>query len=141
MRSDFPQKKLIIAVIEKDGSILMRKKPAGSPPYKETWYLFGCEPIADQEDSITLKNYLKKELGIDVEVCNRSIPSDSEIKNDHDGILKEFTYVNLLCTYVSGQPRVPTGAEQIEWIPEATFSHYDLVPPSVKLLKTLGLNR
>ncbi len=32
---------LNIAVIENNGKVLMRKKPDGSLPYKETWYLFG----------------------------------------------------------------------------------------------------
>jgi hypothetical protein len=67
-------KELIIAIIEKDGSILMRKKPYGSPPYNETWYLFGCDRIPSQNDSVTIKNYLKLELGIDVLVDNKSIP-------------------------------------------------------------------
>ena len=36
-------KVLNIAVIEYEGKILMRKKPDGSLPYKETWYAFGGE--------------------------------------------------------------------------------------------------
>ena len=32
----------IIAVVKKDNAVLMRKKEKGSPPYKETWYLFGA---------------------------------------------------------------------------------------------------
>jgi hypothetical protein len=134
----FSQKELIIAVVEKDGSILMRKKPAGSPPYQETWYSFGCERIPNQDDPKTLKNYLKTEIGIDVEVDNKQIPFGNEIKKGHDGVTKLFIYINLLCRYLDGAPIVPKGAEKVEWIPKEKLGKYDLVPPSVKLFKILG---
>src|SRR6266481_1888809 len=80
-------KTLLISVIEKDNFILMRKKPAGSLPYKETWYLFGAEAKAGQEDSITLAQYLKGSLGIDIDSIE-FVDEDSEVKQDHDGLVK-----------------------------------------------------
>ena len=115
----------------------MRKKPEGSPPYKETWYLFGCEKISTQEDGETIKNYLKTELDIDVEVI-KGLEGNSEIKHDHDGIEKNFIYTNLLCKYIGGNIKTPEGAEKVEWIPKDELKEYDLVPPSAKLLKKLG---
>ena len=138
MNSDLPQKELLIAVVENTGSILMRKKPAGSPPYKETWYLFGCASIAGHENKETLMNYLKAELGIDVKVSDRIIPHGFEIKKDHDGVEKSFVYINFLCKYLSGEPKLPGGVEKIEWIQEGELSQYDLIPPSVELLTRLG---
>lgn len=138
MAPALPQKELIIAVIEKNGSVLMRKKPAGSHPYKETWYSFGCERISAQDDPTTLKNYLKAELEIDVEVDNKRIPFGTEMKEDHDGITKNFIYVNLLCRYLGGTPKIPKGAEKVEWIPKEKLGEYDMIPPSVKLFKSLG---
>ena len=138
MSKNLTTKKLIIAVIEKDGSILMRKKPLDSPPYKETWYLFGCEPVSNQDNPTTIKNYLKSELGIDVEISNESILPDLEIKQDHDGIKKNFIYINLRCKYLGGTPKIPKGAERVRWIPKDKLSEYDIVPPSVKLFKKLG---
>lgn len=138
MNGGLPQKELIIAVIEKDDSVLMRKKPEGSLPYNETWYLFGCEPIANQDNPTTLKNYLKSELGIDVDVSNELIPPDFEVKQDHDGIEKNFIYINLRCRYLNGTPKIPKGAERVEWIPKDRLSEYDVVPPSVKLFNKLG---
>lgn len=40
-------KVLIVGVVKNNGAILMRKKPDGSPPYKEAWYIFGAEATAD----------------------------------------------------------------------------------------------
>src|SRR5579872_1417228 len=138
MNSDLPTKELIIAVIEKDGSILMRKKLQGSPPYKESWYSFVCDRIPGQDDSATIKNYLEDVLGINVEVNLKSVPFGTEIKKDHDGTEKNFIYINLLCKYISGNPKIPQGAERVEWIPKDKLNEYNIIPPAVKLLKVLG---
>jgi len=133
-----PQKNLIIAVIENDNSILMRKKPEGSLPYKETWYLFGCEVIPTQDNSKTIKDYLKSTLGIEVEIDTQSVSYGTEEKVDHDGILKFFIYINLKCIYRNGELRTPEGVERVAWIEKNKLKEYDLVPPSKKLLEELG---
>ncbi len=138
MNSNLPQKELIIAVIENGDEILMRKKPNGSEPHKETWYLFGCERVPNQDDAITLWSYLKIELCIDVDVSKELIPPAFEIKKDHDGIEKNFIYLNMLCQYLNGTPKVPAGAERVEWIPKSRLKDYDIVPPSVALFKNLN---
>ncbi len=131
-------KKLLIAVIQNGDKILMRKKPAGSPPYKETLYLFGCEPKLGQEDSVTLTQYARKELGINIHSIV-PIGEDAEVKQDHDGLVKKFIYANFDCLYQDGTPKVPTGAERVEWIEKEKLHEYDVVPPSVKLFKKMGL--
>ena len=138
MSNNLPTKELIIAVVEKDDTLLMRKKPAGSLPYKETWYSFGCERIPIQDDQTTLKNYLKTEVGINVKVDNELIPFDTEIKQDHDGVEKNFIYINLRCKYLNGDLKNPKGIERVDWIPTNKLSEYDIVPPSVRLFKKLG---
>lgn len=138
MKNNLPTKELIIAIIEKDDAILMRKKPEGSLPYKQTWYSFGCDRIANQDDATTIRNYLTETIGIDVKVDSKSIPFGTEIKEDHDGIEKNFIYINLLCRYLSGDPKIPQGAERVEWVSKEKLNEYDIVPPSVKLLKGLG---
>ncbi len=138
MIDNIPQRELIIGIIEKDDSILMRKKFQGSPPYSETWYMFGCERISTQDDQTTLKNYLQEKIGIEVEVSKELIEPAFEFKQDNDGIEKKFFYINLRCQYLSGVPKIPEGAEKVEWISKSKLKNYDLVPPSVKLLKQLN---
>ncbi|MDD3101758.1 MAG: hypothetical protein PHE59_01255 [Patescibacteria group bacterium] len=128
---------LLIAVIEKDDAILMRKKPEGSLPYKETWYLFGCERVLNQDDSKTISEYIKKTLNIDIYSIIQ-IGEDSEVKQDHDGIVKKFIYIDFSCFYKNGLPKTPEGAEKVEWIPKEKIKEYDIVPPSKKLLKKIG---
>jgi hypothetical protein len=83
MENQMETKELIIAVIEKDDAILMRKKPEGSPLYKETWYSFGCEKVEGQDNNQTMKDYIEDVIGIDVEISDLQIPTDGETKNDH----------------------------------------------------------
>src|SRR5262245_38622897 len=107
---------LLMAVIEdKEGKILMRKKPDGSPPYKETWYIFGCEARPGNEESETLTEYLKNDLGIKVGSVSK-ISEDSETKVDHDGIMKKFVYHDYRAIYEDGTVKTPPGIEKIEWI-------------------------
>ncbi len=132
------QKTLLIAVVENDsGDILMRKKPLGSLPYKETWYIFGCEQVGGSNDAHTLFEYLKAHFGIETKSFLK-IAEDHETKQDHDGIVKDFTYIDYCCRYRQGEIKIPEGIEQIAWIPRNKLSEYDLVPPSLKLFKKLG---
>ncbi len=128
---------MLIAVVEKDNAILMRKKPKGSLPYNETWYLFGCERVLNQEDSITIHDYLRDNFGIEVDNVE-PLGQGGEIKKDHDGVLKDFTYLDFKCRYDEGDIKEPEGIEKIEWIQKDKLGEYDLVPPSVKLFKKMG---
>ena len=81
---------------------------------------------------------MKSELDIDVDVSDTLISPNFEIKEDHDGIEKNFIYINLLCNYITGIPKILQGSERVEWIPVNDLPKYDLVPPSKKLLKGIG---
>ena len=115
----------------------MRKKPEGSPPYKETWYIFGAELSEEESPEGALVKWLKDNVGIEVDVKER-LGWDWEVKVDHDQKEKVFVYLDVLLDYKSGTARTPEGAEKIAWIPIDGLSKYDVVPPSVTLFKKLG---
>ncbi len=137
MQSKLPTKVLIIAVIKKGETILLRKKPEGAPPYKETWYLFGAElePGVSLEDS--LNKLLQHQTGIQIRVVEQA-SWDTEVKNDLDDVLKQFVYLDVICEYVSGELTPGPGIERLEWASVDRLSEYDLVPPSRILFKKLG---
>ena len=128
---------LIIGIVKKDGAILMRKKPDGSPPYNETWYIFGAEATFDVDPNQAIINELRAKSGIEVSVKNK-ISWDTEIKNDLDGIEKFFVYLDVECEYVSGDIVVGEGIEKIEWVKPEDLASYDIVPPSRVLFEKLG---
>ncbi len=126
-----------MAVIENEGKILMRKKPEGSKPYDETWYIFGVELSEGADPTESLVNYLKDEIGISVSI-EKTIGWGSEIKEDHDGIVKQYVYLDTLCRYLSGEAKIPANCEKVEWVEKGNLSNYDIVPPSVELFKRIG---
>lgn len=129
---------LVIGVVKKDNSILMRKKPDGSPPYKETWYLFGVElPDENSHPENLLVDWIKEQTGIGSQVVER-LSWDTEIKTDLDGVEKRFVYLDVLLEYVDGDFQPAAGIEKLEWIPIDQLDLYDIVPPSMKLFKKLG---
>jgi len=133
-------KVLAIAVVKKDDAILMRKKPDGSPPYKETWYLFGVEITPGVNLDQALIDEIRMKSGISVKV-KKKLSWDTETKNDLDGIKKFFVYLDVECEYVDGDIRVAEGIEKIEWVKPEDFDKYDLVPPSKTLFQSLGYMR
>lgn len=130
-------KVLIVGVVKKDGAVLMRKKPAGSPPYTETWYIFGAELGPDVTPDDAIKAEVLAKSGISVSVTNK-ISWDTEVKNDLDGVEKFFVYLDVECEYVSGDVRVAEGSEKIEWVKPEDLEKYDIVPPSRVLFQKLG---
>jgi len=128
---------LIIGVIKKDNTILMRKKFPGSQPYKETWYSFGCEFVPGEAPEDTFQKYIKNLLSIDISPL-RQLSWDTEKKSDYDGIEKQFIYLELEFSYVSGQHIVPSEFEDVQWIALEKLKDLDVVPPSVQLFKRLG---
>jgi ADP-ribose pyrophosphatase YjhB (NUDIX family) len=131
-------KVLNIAVIEHDGKILMRKKPEGSAPYRETWYAFGGEVTNGKNPEEATKEIVKIQTGINIKL-RRNLTWDTEIKNDLDGVKKQFIYLDSLYDYVDGDLEIGINQniERLEWIPIEKLNEYDIVPPSIILLKRL----
>lgn len=130
-------KVLIVGVVKKNGAILMRKKPDGSAPYKETWYIFGAEATYDVDPDQAIIAEVLSKSGVTVKVTNK-ISWDTEVKNDLDGIRKFFVYLDVECEYVSGNIQIAEGIEKIEWVMPEDLSSYDIVPPSRILFEKLG---
>lgn len=130
-------KVLIVGVVKKDGAILMRKKPDGSPPYKETWYIFGAEATPSSSPDQAIIDEVLAKSGVTVKVSNK-ISWDTEVKIDLDGVEKFFVYLDIECDYVSGEIQAAAGIEKIEWVKYEDLSSYDIVPPSRILFEKLG---
>ena len=132
-------KVLNIAVIEHNGKILMRKKPDGSLPYKETWYSFGGEVIEGNSPEVAAQQIVKLQTGINIKL-RENLSWDTEIKEDLDGETKQFIYLDSLYDYVDGELQIGENQniEKLEWIPIENLKDYDIVPPSVILYKKLG---
>ncbi len=132
-----PIKALIVAVIKKGDAVLMRKKPDGSPPYKETWYLFGDEVSAQKTPDEVIKETVLTQAGIHIKVSQK-FSWDTETKHDLDDVEKYFVYLDVLCDFVDGELVPGPGIQKLEWVAIEDLSKYDIVPPSVILFQKLG---
>jgi ADP-ribose pyrophosphatase YjhB (NUDIX family) len=130
-------KVLNIAIVEKDGAVLMRKKPDGSPPYDETWYLFGGEVTDGVPPEEATKAIVKQQTGADIEL-RENIGWDTEIKNDLDGERKQFIYLDSIWDYLGGELVAGEAIEKVEFVPIEKLGDYDIVPPSRTLFEKLG---
>ncbi len=129
---------LIIAVIHKNNMILLRKKPTGAGPYKESWYLLGTTVDNNVIDPPkVIEKAVEKQTGITIKF-EKQLSWDTEIKKDLDGKDKFFIYLDCSCRYLSGNLSLGEGIEKLEWVEMTKLKEYDLVPPSVKLFKKLG---
>lgn len=137
MNNLFPVKILVIGVVRNGDTVLMRKKPAGSKPYTETWYSFGCEFVPGEDIETSFSQYLIKYIGITVKPIKR-LSWGAEVKEDHYGIPTQFIYLDVEFTYKAGEIRVPDELEKVEWVPIDALKELDIVPPSVALFKELG---
>ncbi len=131
-----------MAIIENEDSIhgdaiLMRLKKPNSP-YKETWYLFGCDPVDGQDDHLTLQKYMKDEWGVEIDVTDKQIEPGYETKIDSDGIEKDFIYKYFLCRFLGGKFFISGDVLAIDWKSKEYLSKNDIVPPSVELFTRLG---
>ena len=123
-------KVLAIAVVTNGEKVLLRKKPDGSPPYKETWYLFGAEiSMAETNIEQALQRALTKQAGIRIKMTQQ-LSWDTEVKPDHDGTETYFVYLDCLCEYVEGVIVPGDGIEKIEWISRDKLPTYDFVASS-----------
>jgi ADP-ribose pyrophosphatase YjhB (NUDIX family) len=132
-------KVLNIAAIEHEGKVLMRKKPDGSPPYSETWYIFDGEVVDGTSPEEAAKKKIKIVAGVDIKL-RENLGWDTEVKIDLDGEEKQFIYLDSIYDYVDGEPRIGEGQniEKLEWVPIDKLGEYDIVPPSRVLFKKLG---
>lgn len=129
---------LLIALIKHEDKILFRKKPQGSPPYKETWYMFGAELDSDASDwKSQLLASIKAQTGINI-IIEKTLGWDTEAKPDSAGENTFYIYLDCQCGYIDGQLKPQLGIEKLAWIPISELNNYDIVPPSIKLLTRQG---
>lgn len=128
---------LVVGIVKNGSQVLLRKKPEGSPPYAQTWYLFGGQLTGDNTPEQAIADIVKQQAGLEIAMMEM-VGWDTEIKTDVDGVVRQFVYLDALCEYLAGEIVVGEGLEAVEWVELSQLDQYDHVPPSLKLLRRLG---
>lgn len=126
---------LAVCHIRKGDSFLLRKKPDGSPPYKETWYSFGVEVGEGNFDiEKALIESVRDKTGVTIEVTEK-LWWDTETKPDHNSEQTFFVYLHTIAEYVKGELQPGKGVEKLQWINANDLGNYTIVPPSRAFLE------
>ena len=125
-----------VAVIERDGKILMGNKASGVGPYPDTWRLPGGGIEEGESPEDTVKREVNEEVGLIVtEVDGLGIYEDEE--PDKKGEMTHYVF-NMFKVSFSGEDKVSEEFPEIKWIEIDKLSEYPLARPSIKLFKDLG---
>ncbi|MDO8621077.1 MAG: NUDIX hydrolase [Candidatus Levybacteria bacterium] len=126
----------VVAVIEKDGKILMGNKARDIGPYPNTWRLpgGGVEERESLEDAI--KREIKEETNLDVEKVEKiGVYEDEE--PDKDGEMTHYVF-NVFKVKSSGKYAASEEFPSLEWVDKKQLVNTSLARPSIKLFKELG---
>lgn len=129
---------MAIAVVQKEGHVLLRRMDPARNPYQQPWELFGA--VVEGSGVLDCLNRdFKKRWGFEVSISEQ-LWWDSEIKTDHDGEKKLFVYLDVARRVVDGKPRpLANPNEELEWVDIEKLGTYELNPPSHTLLSKMKL--
>jgi ADP-ribose pyrophosphatase YjhB (NUDIX family) len=129
---------IVSAIIEKDGTYLMGKKPKGKGPYPDTWHLLGGGMNLGQESSDdAVKREIWEEAGIKITNLKRVFFNDDMAK-DKNGDDIHYVFLIYSAEYESGDPRPMDDIAQLKWFRKDEIKNIALNPPSVLLFQELG---
>lgn len=125
-----------VAVVEKDGKILMGNKTPGRGPYPDTWRLPGGGIDAGETPEDAVKREVMEEVGLTVtSVESLGIIEDDE--PDKNGEITHYIF-NMFRVEFSGKEDVSEEFPEIKWIEKTKLNDFPLARPSIKLFKDLG---
>jgi len=130
---------MAIAVIRKDDKVLIRKFDPEANLYDEPWGLFGGVLEGRGAIDKLLNNELKKRWNMTVAIKERLTWKEKEQKVDHNGEMKQFIYLYVLCELTSGEPWPANPNEELRWVRlTKELATYEFNPPTVRIFKNLG---
>ncbi|KKU83521.1 hypothetical protein A2973_05605 [Candidatus Gottesmanbacteria bacterium RIFCSPLOWO2_01_FULL_49_10] len=129
---------VVVAIIEKDGEILLGRKLPGIGPYPDTWVLPGGGVRLDEESlEEAMRREIQEETGISGGTLEK-IAFDEDIEPDKHGEMTRFIFLvyRLLCC----RDEVAPGDDihRLQWTDKKALGNIPLARPSVKLFKELG---
>ncbi len=125
-----------VAVIEKNGKILMGNKARDIGPYPNTWRLpgGGVEEGESLEDAA--KREIKEETNLDVESVEK-IGVDEDDEPDKNGEMTHYVF-NMFKVKPSGKHAISKELPSLRWIDKKQLANISLARPSIKVFKELG---
>lgn len=125
-----------VALIEKDGKILMGNKKPGVGPYPDTWRLPGGGIEEGESPEDALKREIMEEIGVNVTDL-KFIGLYEDDEPDKDNVMTHYVF-HMFKIKVDGEGSISDELTQIKWIDKSSLNEFPLPRPSIKLFKELG---
>lgn len=120
---------VVAAVIERDGKILIARRPAGSH-LAGLWEFPGGKPAPGESHADALRREIQEELGAIVLV-------DEEIETVEWTYPERCVRLVFFRCHVQGEPR-PLEGQEIAWVAPADLPRYDFPPADATLVARLS---
>lgn len=120
---------VVAAVIEREGKILITRRPAGAH-LAGLWEFPGGKPQAGESAAEALRREIEEELGAEVRVGERI----DAVEWPYPDKLVRIAFFRC---QVSGEPR-PLEGQEMAWVAPAELPRYDFPPADATLVRRLS---
>jgi len=129
---------IVVGVIEKNGAILLGKKPDGVGPYPDTWHIPGGGVNLEEEKlEDALKREMREEAGI--EITNiKAVGFDEDYENDKHGEKTHYVFLDFKASCSSNDAKAGDDMSSLQWVKMDKLKNLDLNKPTRRLLEKLG---
>ena len=126
-----------VAVVEKDGKILMGNKAVDVGPYPNTWRIPGGGVETEESLVDAVKREVKEEVNLDVESVEKiGVYEDNE--PDKNGEMTHYVFHLFKAKTFAGNAFASKEFPSIKWVDKKQLANTPMARPSIKLFKELG---
>lgn len=130
---------VVVALIEKDGKILMGRRPKGIGPYPNTWQFPGGGVNLGEESLVdAIKREVKEETGLQIENFER-VSFDEEYEPDKHGEMTHYAFLVFRATSATDEAVAGDDLVELRWFSKSELKSVPLARPSIKFFKEQGL--
>jgi len=129
---------IVVGLVEKNGSILLGKKPGNTGPYPNTWHNPGGGINLDKESlEEALKREIREETGIEIQNIEQ-LGFDEDNEPDKHGEMTHYIFLAFRAKWLSGEIMAGDDMKELKWVKKDELKNLFFNRPAKKLLKKLN---
>lgn len=130
---------IVTVLIEKNGKILLGKKPDGIGPYPDTWHLPGGGVNLEEESAEdAVRREVKEETGLDIVKIER-VSFDEDYEPNKHGELTHYVFLVFRVVPKTTKAMANDDIVTLKWFKKSELKNLPLTRPSTKFFKETGL--
>lgn len=129
---------IVVALIEKNGKVLLGKKAKDIGPYPNTWHMPGGGVDLENETlEEAMRRELKEETGLEVLKMNRTT-FDEDYENNKHGEKTHYVFLVFHVEPKDINAKASDDIVELKWFDKSELKNLPLTRPGVKYLKDIG---